>query len=782
MTLLKKAVRSIWDSRRAYISCTLLIAIGIMTYTSFNAVFVDLATSQTRYYADKRFADVFADVRAMPRDKTTLFDTIPGISGYTARLSEELRVIEADSTAAIRIVVNTYDPEESEPVNDFNLLKGERSRGGIILGEDFAAANGLDIGDSIALNIAGRTVDLPVTGIAGSPEYIYHIRSIYEMLPDPGGYGFAYMDYRDLAPLLGKSGRVNDIGFTLEEGVGYEDVRYLLEDALTPYGLTALTQRKDQLSHSMLDQELNSIGSMASALPLVFIGMSVTMLYIMLRRIIGQERTQIGILKAYGHSNGQVIGHYLCYGAVVGLTGGLLGDILGYGLAVALNMIYSGYFKLPRLDTGINPFYMIMGVTIATLSGMTGAFFGAAGVLRLSPSEAMRPAAPPPVRFDLLSRLRVIQALLATSGRIALRSIDRGRFRSAFVALGVCFSFSIMAFMASYSDMFEALLFDQFTKVEIYDMKIGLESPVDYREGIESAWGLPGVSAAEGILEIPAELFVDHRNTSALLIAIEPDAALYRLFDSGSRTFKNLPTGGVVLSNVFADELEAAVGDLVRIKSPYLPREVSLPVMGLVKQDMGSGCYLQMHTLWDMMESGPVVSGLLVNTGAPDDLKAALEAAKNVAAVTHQNETMVRYRDFIEGYIPLINGMQVIGIVIAFAIINTTSSISLSERRREYATLRVLGMQPTEVSRIMTFEYGLLTAAGMLFGIPLTYWLKVVVSGMMDTEMFSIPLTTPPAAFVSAAIGCVIAVLLVGYSMRKQVAGFDLIDVLKERK
>jgi len=122
----------------------------------------------------------------------------------------------------------------------------------------------------------------------------------------------------------------------------------------------------------------------------------------------------------------------------------------------------------------------------------------------------------------------------------------------------------------------------------------------------------------------------------------------------------------------------------------------------------------------------------------------------------------------------------IMGIAITFAIIYNTASIALSERRREFATLRVLGLSTNEVCEVMRFEYWLLAAVGMLIGIPLSSAMMVGLNAMLDTSMMSMPSVLSTQAYVLAAVGCAIAIMLSNFSAKRKIAKFDMVEVLKD--
>ncbi len=136
----------------------------------------------------------------------------------------------------------------------------------------------------------------------------------------------------------------------------------------------------------------------------------------------------------------------------------------------------------------------------------------------------------------------------------------------------------------------------------------------------------------------------------------------------------------------------------------------------------------------------------------------------------------------IDTYAFMLTMMQAAGAGIAFAIITNTASISLSERKREYATMRVLGMHPREIGRVVSFEYWVLALPALPLGMGLTRMLKEALSGIIATEMFSFPVTTEPASYITSAAFCGMAVLLSNLLAGRKIARFDMVEVLKERE
>jgi putative ABC transport system permease protein len=593
----------------------------------------------------------------------------------------------------------------------------------------------------------------------------------------------AFLTYREMASLMGMHGSANTLAFTLLPGWEFDQVRPRLEDVLAPFGTRYLIGREDHPSHSMVTLEIDTIGDMAGSLSMIFVFMAIIILYIMLGRVIQQERMQIGALKAFGFSNRAIIGHYLCYGLLVGVVGGGLGVLFGLWAASGMTDMFLLYFHLPSLDNTIRPQIPLTGLIIAIISGVFASFMGTRKIIKLLPCEAMRPTAPKLVKRDILKSVGILRHVLSSTGQMAVRNLSRSRFRSLFVILGLAFSFSLVSIMGGVDHMMEAMLTDQFDKVEVYDLKIILNRAQSYSAVTETAWRLDGVTQAQAILEVPAEIRRNHLTRGVSITALPAGSGLYRIYDSMTGSVHEPPTQGFIISESLANRLEAVRGDLITFKTPFTGnREFTVPVMEVIHGNLGLGCYIELEALCRILDIPLSANAIILNSPRVDDLKEELVEGANVMALIDAVAAKKTYTDLMETYMALIYMMLISACGVAFAIISNTSSISLSERSREYSTLRVLGMSPREIGRIIAFEHRVLTVIGIALGVPLTNMLKEAVYGSMATDMFSVPTGTPVETFIMAAVLCILTVELCGLLSIRRISKFDMVEVLKERE
>jgi putative ABC transport system permease protein len=207
-----------------------------------------------------------------------------------------------------------------------------------------------------------------------------------------------------------------------------------------------------------------------------------------------------------------------------------------------------------------------------------------------------------------------------------------------------------------------------------------------------------------------------------------------------------------------------------------------MPVMGVVAESLGLNAYMELESLCERLEAPLSANAVVMRAEDANSVKDALRDAGNIASVTSTEEARKVYEDLMQTYGSLFASMQLAGVGVAFAIITNTASISLSERKREYATLRVLGMHPREIARIVGFEYWLLTAIGIWPGIPLMIGINEALLSVMDTTLFTLPTRPPADVYVTAGLLCFVTVWLCNMVCARRISRFDMVEVLKERE
>jgi len=757
--------------------------IGTVLLTAMGTASDGLRNAKETFYTDYTLADVWATVAGIPTSEVDRLLNIPGVENVTHRTRMEVRAAVDGSDDIITLRVFSFVPDDANRINDFQTTGFEPTlQNDIVLSYMFKSTRGLDIRDGITLFSGGRALRYEVTGSLLTPEYVYIARGHTEMLPDNSGFGIAYITESAMALLTGRTDIANQILFTLVDGYYFEDVLPFLQDALRPYGLISLHGRDALLSYSFLDMQLTGIESVAVSMPFVFVAMATIVLYLMLKRIIEQERTQIGTLKAFGYSNRQLLLHYMAYGTVTGLLGGVLGFLSGAYMSQFYLAIFLEFYTMPELVQPVDPIYLAASLAISVGGGMLGSLMGAMKALNLSPSEAMRPESPKPIKYDIVGKITGLRYILTSRGQMALRSIVRNPLRSGFVVISVTFSFMLLAVFGDMEGMVDTLLYSQFEDVRRYNVRATLTEPAPYNQAIEAAFGIKYITEAEGLWELPVTLINRHLRSSVMITGVPIDSQLFNVFDTDIRVAHPPPTNGLIITNGVADQLEAVAGDILYISTHLSPNYIPVPITQVIVQNVGSGAFIELLALSDLVSHPPVASAIIFNTDNLPFVADLLTESKIVGTVDSVDATLQQYIEMMEPYTAMYSVMFIMGVAIAFAIIYNTATISLSERQREFATLRVLGMTVDEVCEIMRFEYWVLAVVGIIIGIPSASLMLAGINSMLDTSMMSMPTSIAPTAYIMATLGCTVAIILSNFSTKRKIRKFDMIEVLKERE
>ncbi len=518
----------------------------------------------------------------------------------------------------------------------------------------------------------------------------------------------------------------------------------------------------------------------------LFLIVAAAILYIMLRRLAEHERTQIGVLKAFGYSNFKIISNYMLYGLISGLIGGLLGGLFGAAGSDAMYDMYILYFSIPDTEmpvTSGTAAYVIRGVAAAVGTGMLASALGALSVLKLKPADAMRPPAPPMIKKSMFGGKSLFHLIFTNRGMMTLRYIERNKLKSSLIIFSVAMSFMLMAIMFSWTFLVDKLMLDQLTKVEKYEMKITLRAPAAKAEAVAGITDVPGVKYAEGILELPFTVTNKNLSQTSIITGLNANSPVYKIMDN-TDNYHEPPKDGLLITKLLADELNVKAGGTVTLESQYLKEETDIRVTGVFDSSLGAGAYMDADSLSRLLGLPPVsnAAALTAEEGMGASIKEALIEAKNIGDISDKEAVLNSYNELLGAYSSMIYAILAMAVLIAFAIIYNISGVSLAERQRELATMRVLGYGPREAYEILSLENYILCFAAIIVGIPLTYFGMKMLSGYMTTDLFVLPETIPAVSYIYAGGGCLLAVFLSNAAALRGLKKFSLADVLKERE
>lgn len=778
--------RDLWHLRGQVIAAALVVACGVASFLSMRATYESLLQARDNYYQALRFADVFVQLKRAPLSVAARIAEIPGVAQVRTRvvLQVTLDVPGLDEPASGRLV---SIPEQPRPMlNDLSLRAGRYVEPGrddeVIASEAFAAANGLRVGDGIGAVINGRWKRLRIVGVALSPEYIYEVGAGM-IFPDNRRFGVLWMGEKALASAYNMHGAFNDVSLALAAGASEADVIERLDLLLARYGGLGAYGREEQLSHRFISDEIGQNRTMSTFVPGIFLGVAAFLLHIVLSRLTAMQRTQIGLLKAFGFSNREVGLHYLEIALVTVVAGVALGSAFGVYAGSWMTDLYRDYYRFPRLELEVSPRVLSLTLLFALAAAVIGALGAVRRAAALPPAEAMRPEPPATYHAGLLERTG-LSARLPSSARMVARGIARRRWKSLLAVLGIGCAVGILVLGRFGLDAMNYMMRVQFEVVQRDDVMVIFTEPESAGVRYELA-RLPGVLTAEPFRMVPARLRFEHRSKRVELTGLPQDAELRRLVDAKLRPVQ-LSAAGVLLTSKLGELLGVRPGEFITASVLEGARPVrTLQVAGLVDEPVGIGAYMDLRALNTLMREEGSLSGayLSVDARQAQALYRALKRLPAVSGVAFRDAVLRSFNEILERSMRTVSVINVIfACIIAFGVVYNGARIALSERGNELASLRVLGFTRREVTWLLLGEQGVLTLLAVPLGFALGIWTAWLLSLQLNTELYRVPLVLERASFSFAVVVVILAALLSGMLVARRIYRLDLIAVLKTRE
>ncbi len=782
----RKLFRDLWRLRGQVIAIALIVASGvgvlIMSLSSLEA----LEETANSYYERYRFAQVFAEVKRAPRSLEKKITALPGVQAVDTRIAQ-FAVVDIAGFGEPVIAQLVSVPERGQPaLNQLVLRSGRWVTPGrvdeVIVSEPFAEAHGFKPGDTIRAVLKGNKRTLTIVGTALSPEFVYSIGP-GALMPDDLRFGVFWMGRDALAAAYDLEDSFNGLAVSLLRGVEPKGVIEHLDNLLEDYGGVGAYARKDQISNWFLMNELEQLRSMSTIMPTIFLAVAGFLTNMVLARLIAIERTEIGLLKAFGYSNLAVGWHYAKMVMAMTGLGILIGWGIGYGLGQWSTHIYADQFRFPFLLFRPGP----TSFTIAALVSMTAALIGAAGAVRssvaLSPAEAMRPPAPPAFHKGGLVD-SVLAVLLDQPSRMILRQIIRWPLRAFLTASGIALSVAVLISSLQWLDSIDHMADTHFFQAQHQDIMVGLVE-AEQESVVREFANLPGVLSVESQRIVTAVFHSGTRLHRGSLNGIEPDARLQPIYDNHGGVVA-VPPGGLVLSNELAKKLGVGPGDSVRVEILEGCRPtLELTVASLFETYIGMPAYIDMAALNRLLLEPRRVEilDLLVDEREQAELFAELKELPSIAAVMLRRAAVDEfYETLAKTLLVYVSFFVAFSCTLSFGVVYNTARIALSERGRELATLRVLGFSRWEISYILLGEVGLT----VLFGLPLGCFAGLGLAWLMtaafESELYRIPMIIEPSTYGMGVLVVLLAALVSGLLVRERLDKLDLISVLKTRE
>ncbi|MBO6092033.1 MAG: ABC transporter permease, partial [Oscillospiraceae bacterium] len=762
--LRKKLLRDLKGNAMQIIAMILLCFLGTWVFAGLDGSWRLMDYNIETYFETSNLADFWVNAAGFSRQDLTEIRHIGGVKAILPRTSVTVDVegLGEDVEAALEIYEGPMDI--NRPYLRSGALLQEGDTRGCLMEEQFAAAHGLQPGDSVTLLVAGQRLRFTVRGTILSAEYTVTSK---ETVPDPDHYGFILLNHCAIPDLP-----YTTVLVKLEEGADESAVQAAIEKVV-PTALVVTTRTHGNVSTARGYAKM--FHGLAYVFPVLAFSVAAMIVVSTLKRMIDKQRMEIGTLKELGYTNRRIRRHYLWYSLLPSIIGSVIGLFVGwYTIPKVIweMMVHNSrypYMMWPPISpiaygmTGLSVALSVLICQIALRSSM-----------RESPAELLRPKPPKGGTRVLLERWTGLWKRLSFNSKMIIRNLMRHKGRTVILLAGIiCCNMLIIATFGL-QDSIEYFMRQYYGGTLTYDIRVDLKA--DQAGTLESYRSRLDAECTEGIMEIGVSLHGARKARACLLTVMEDDQTIWHL--TADQQILQMPEENIVISRKLATIMGISLGDPVEIYLPGDSEPIRLTAEEYADVNVGQGI-LMGKAAWEKCRKGPFsVTALLLRE--PSELTMHhIEESEDTEAVKTLETQFSEGMTILDATATAFSIMSGAALGLSFVICYNMGLMNFTERIRDYATLKVLGYHQREIRSLMLRESSLPALLGTLLGIPPGIALVSIILRTCEFDsMVFVGHVTPLAVLLASVITFAFAVC-VEWLLTRKVRGIDMVEALK---
>ena len=550
-----------------------------------------------------------------------------------------------------------------------------------------------------------------------------------------------------------------------------------------------ILDRYANTGYSSFVQDKESVKNIGRVFPVVFFLVAVLISLTSMTRMVEEQRTQIGTLKALGYNKIQIASKYVMYSSLACIIGGLLGMNVGFILIPSLIWrMYEVVYQIPEFLISFNWEYSGAGLVIICACIIGATIYSSVKELRQEPAILMRPKAPKKKKRVLLERINFIWKRLSFSQKVTIRNIFRYKKRFMMTIIGILGCTSLILAGFGLKDSIGSLMPNQYGKIFKYDMQINLKDGLDENQKQQYIDELTKKQEIEDTLEtyMTTSTAISSENEEDVQIIVpknqEELEKMISLISIYNKEKIELQKGQICITDKLAQLLGVKQGDTITLKNG--DEEKQIVISNVTENYVYHYAYMTKETYEELYQAQYDTNAILTKNVEMND-----EQEENLATeIMNQNEVASlsmnsSVEEVMNTTMESLNYVVVVLIVsaglLAFAVLYNLSNVNISERIRELATIKVLGFYDKEVYSYVTRETILLTIIGILFGLIGGYFLNYFIIGTCEIDMLRFSKIIHPISYLYAILITVLFTVIVNIFTYFALKKIDMIESLK---
>ena len=748
--------------------------------------------SQDAYHSfDKRYqATNYEDIRidfAMTHLNISQIQSVSGVGSAMGRifLPTQARVggIEFETQW---IAAPYYDKAPYAQIDGYQLFQGNYlsspNAPEALMGNLFAKANNVAVGDGLQVVYGGSTLQLKVVGIVGSPEYIYVISNAG--FPEPSRLLPLFTSYDTAVKALNLTqGDYNELLVTVTNGHSAAAVKQTVESLLLADGvqITQSILGTQAADYQFAKSDAGSLVTLGWAFGVLVVITGAVMIYNTMGRLIASQRAYIGVMGALGGHRRDILVHYCSFGFLMGLAGTAVGLGVGAGSSYTIVTVYSQTVGLACPVTAVFWQYVVpfggLGLGISTLA----AFLGSIKALSIGPRMAMtsqyltQSFSKKPLLERLFERLPGQRSILS---RVPVRNLFRHRRRTAVTVVAIAVSMIIVFASLGLTLNFLQPLQKNYSQYEKWGLEVTLAG-YQYETQILSRLASPSMAGLKGEAMIDSYAGIQtHAGVQFVHVQAFEGNTTLRSFNvvSGSADLKD----GVLVGSILAGKQGIKTGDTLTFVVGNQTNQAK--VVGITGELVDDSVLMTLGTATNLLHTGGV-NAIIMDTGSlsQSQVESVVRSNFDVTTFVYTSDVLNGLTSLLSAIVALMSIMIVFGVVAEVLFISSAVVLNITERDSEFISLRAIGADPKRILRMVINENMILLVPALVIGLVsggfATQWITTaIVSGLMTYSI-----TAGATTYTLTAVIAIASVYLAAYLSARHITRQRLVDNIRQR-
>ena len=545
-----------------------------------------------------------------------------------------------------------------------------------------------------------------------------------------------------------------------------------------------INKREDIPSYSTYLSDIKRIENIANFFPIVFYVVAVLITLTNISRIVEDNRDNIGLYKALGYSDYSIKKDYLLFSLFACLTGSLIGIMIGFYLIPKIFYnVYKIIYYLPEFKWLLNYKYIFISLILAIVLTLISTYFSINKTVLEYPASLLRPKQNTKGKKVLLERITFIWNNLNFTSKITMRNIFKypKRFIMTIIGISGCVALIVAGFNIKSS--ISNIIPRQFNEVFDIDTEIFLKDNLTRSEIENEKNRINNLESVDtSILAYVKYVYLNDSNIKANLVVPEDEDLLLDFVTLKNNKQKLELKSGALISKKVSDILNIKVGDLVKIKDSD-NNVFNIKIDNIVDNYVDNYIYISKSYYNNLLGYYPKYNALLAridNKVSEEELSLKFNETNNVSYLIYTSTSKIVYDNLMKSLNYIVLVLVISAILLAFIVLYNLNSLNIFERKREIATIKVLGFYKKETYKYIENEIKILTIIGIFFGIILGYYISniLIKSCELDNLMYDYSINI--SNYLYAILITIFFMIITSLIARKNINNIDMIESLKK--